>query len=328
MEAGPRVHASLYSPTGETIEHCVKHCFLGRFCLSFFYFFRDPDEEAMKKVLILGAQGMLGHDLLTVFADGNDVVGWDVGNVDITRQGVTRKAIKELSPAVVVNAAGYTDVDGCEKKIHKALAVNGEGSKNVAKGCRDVGAKLVYVSTDYIFDGDRKRPYREDDSPNPLNIYGESKLMGERYIEELLDDYLIVRTQWLYGKHGRNFVETIFTLAHERDCIEVVHDQVGCPTYTVDLSGAIAALVAKDLRGVFNVSNSGSCSWYDFAEEIVRVAGATGVNIIPVSSKDLSRPARRPHYSVFNCQRLRREAGIEMRPWQGALHDYFVHRKG
>ena len=198
----------------------------------------------------------------------------------------------------------------------------------MAKGCRDVGAKLVYISTDYIFDGDRKRPYREDDSPSPLNIYGESKLMGERYIEELLEDYLIVRTQWLYGKHGRNFVETIIMLANERDSIEVVHDQVGCPTYTVDLSGAIAALVAKDLRGVFNVSNTGSCSWYDFALEIVQLAGISGVNIIPVSSKDLNRPARRPRYSVFNCQRLKREAGIEMRPWQKALHDYFLHRKG
>ncbi|OGP53689.1 MAG: dTDP-4-dehydrorhamnose reductase [Deltaproteobacteria bacterium RBG_13_52_11] len=280
----------------------------------------------MKKVLIIGALGMLGHDLLRIFAKGYDVIGLDKENVDITRQGATRKAIKEISPAVVINAAGYTDVDGCEKKMHKAFVINAEGSKNVAKGCRDNGAKLVYISTDYIFDGEKGSPYREDDPANPLNIYGESKLMGERYIEELLDDFLIVRTQWLYGKHGRNFVETILALAAERDIIEVVHDQRGSPTYTTDLSKAIAALVRKDLKGTFHVSNSGSCSWYDFAFEIVRLAGASGVEIVPVSSSSLNRAAKRPLYSVFNRQRLEQEAGIKMRPWQEALQDYFYSR--
>jgi dTDP-4-dehydrorhamnose reductase len=284
------------------------------------------DEEVMKKVLIIGAQGMLGHDLLKVFAKGYEVIGLDKENVDITRQGATRKTIKEISPAVVINAAGYTDVDGCEKKMHKAFVINGEGAKNVAKGCRDNGAKLVYISTDYIFDGEKGSPYREDHPANPLNIYGESKLMGERYIEELLDNFLIVRTQWLYGKHGRNFVETILALASERDSIEVVHDQQGSPTYTADLSKAIAALVRHDLKGTFHVSNSGSCSWYDFALEIIRLAGVSGAEIVPISSADLNRPAKRPLYSVLNCQRLQQEAGIKMRSWQEALQDYFYGR--
>ncbi len=282
----------------------------------------------MKRVLVLGAQGMLGHDLLEVFAGGYDVTGLDIENIDITRQGATRSAIKELLPDVVINAAGYTDVDGCEKKMNKAFAVNGQGSKNVAKSCRDSGSKLIYISTDYIFDGAKGSPYREDDPPNPLSIYGESKLMGERYVEEILDDYLIVRTQWLYGKHGRNFVETILTLAEERDTIEVVHDQMGSPTYTADLSRAIAALVAKDLRGTFHVSNKESCSWYDFALEIVRLSNASEVEIVPISSTALSRPAKRPLYSIFNCQRLEQEADIEMRVWQKALRDYFRHREG
>jgi len=282
----------------------------------------------MQRVLVVGAQGMLGHDLVKVFAKETDVISLDIENVDITRQGATRKIIRELSPAVVVNAAGYTDVDGCEKKINKALAVNGEGAKNVAKSCRDSKAKLIYISTDYIFDGEKGIPYREDDSPNPLSIYGESKLMGERYIEKLLDDYLIVRTQWLYGKYGRNFIETIIALASERDSIEVVHDQLGSPTYTADLSRAIAALVAKDLRGTFHVSNRGSCSWYDLALEIVRLSNASEVEIVPVSSAALNRPAKRPRYSIFNCQKLKQEAGIEMRPWQEALQDYFRCRKG
>jgi dTDP-4-dehydrorhamnose reductase len=281
----------------------------------------------MKKVLIIGAQGMLGHDLRKVFAEGDDVVGLDIEDVDITRQGATRKIIKDISPTMVVNAAGYTDVDGCEKKINKAFAVNGTGSKNVAKACRDNGAKLIYISTDYIFDGEKGNPYREDDSPNPLNIYGESKLTGERYTEELLDDYLIVRTQWLYGQYGRNFVETILALAAERDSIEVVQDQVGSPTYTADLSKAIAALVAKDLRGTFHVSNSGYCSWYDFALEILRIAGVQGVEVVPVSSAAFNRPAKRPLYSIFDQRRLQQE-GIEMRPWQEALQDYFRCRGG
>jgi dTDP-4-dehydrorhamnose reductase len=280
----------------------------------------------MKKVLIVGALGMLGRDLLKVFAKGYEVIGVDKEEIDITRQGATIKIIKEIVPTVVINAAGYTDVDGCEKKMRKAFAVNGEGARNLAKGCRDNGAKLVYISTDYIFDGEKKTPYRESDTPNPLNIYGESKLMGERYVEDLLDNYLIVRTQWLYGRHGRNFVETILALARERDKIEVVHDQKGAPTYTADLSKAIAVLVRKDLRGTFHVSNKGSCSWYDFALEIVRLAGVGGVEIVPVSSTDLNRPAKRPLYSVFNCQRLQQEAGIEMRPWQETLKDYFARR--
>jgi len=280
----------------------------------------------MKKVLVVGALGMLGHDLVKVFARGYEVIGVDKEEIDITRQGATIKMVKEIAPAVVINAAGYTDVDGCEKKMRKAFAVNGEGARNLAKGCRDNGAKLVYISTDYIFDGEKKTPYREGDTPNPLNIYGESKLMGERYIEGLLDNYLIVRTQWLYGQHGRNFVETILALARERDIIEVVHDQKGSPTYTADLSKAIAALVRKDLKGTFHVCNKGSCSWYDFALESLQLAGVSGVKIVPVSSTDLNRPAKRPLYSVFNCQRLQQEAGIEMRPWQEALKDYFSRR--
>ncbi len=280
----------------------------------------------MKRVLVLGAQGMLGHDLMETFGKRCDVIGLDKEDVDITRQEVLRKTIKEISPDVVINAAGYTDVDGCEKRMRKAFAVNGQGGKNVAKGCKYSRAKLVYVSTDYVFDGEKGSLYSEDDLPNPQNIYGESKLMGERYIEDLLDDYLIVRTQWLYGRHGRNFVETILSLAGERDRIEVVNDQVGSPTYTVDLCQSIIALLDRELKGIFHVSNSGLCSWHEFALEIVRLSGIEGVEIAPISSGDLNRPAKRPRYSVFNCQRLRKQAGVEMRPWQQALQDYFHHR--
>ncbi len=286
------------------------------------------DEEAMEKVLVLGAQGMLGHDLLECLGERYEVIGLGREDLDITRKEVTRRVIKEISPDVVINAAGYTDVDGCEKTMRKAFAINGEGAKSVAKGCKYSGAKVVYISTDYIFDGGKWSPYSEDDLPNPQNIYGESKLLGERYIEDLLDDYLIIRTQWLYGRHGDNFVETILALAEENERIEVVNDQIGSPTYTVDLSRSILALISKGLKGIFHISNSGSCSWHEFALEIVRLAGIEGLEIVPISSDALNRLAKRPLYSIFNCQRLQKEAGIEMNPWQEALQDYFNHRKG
>jgi len=282
----------------------------------------------MKRVLILGSRGMLGHDLMRVFGDRYDVIGLDKEEVDITQQQATRDVIRDISPDLVINAAGYTEVDGCEKRVQEAFAVNGEGPRNVANGCRDTGAKLVQISTDYIFDGEQRRPYREDDLPSPKNIYGESKLLGERYVQRSLEHYLIIRTQWLYGKHGRNFVETILALADERDKIEVVNDQLGSPTYTVDLVRAILTLVSNEMKGTFHASNRGCCSWYHFALEVLRLAGKEETEIVPVSSNELNRPASRPSFSVLSCEKLKKEAGIEMRTWQEALWDYFSHRGG
>ena len=285
-------------------------------------------EEAMARVLVLGARGMVGHELLKACRGQYEVFDLGKQDLDITHQEATRRTIETISPHVVINAAAYTDVDGCEKNMQKAFAINGEGTRNVVKGCKYSGAKLVYISTDYIFDGKKRSPYVENDLPNPPNIYGESKLLGESYVERLLDDYLIIRSQWLYGKHGRNFVETILSLAAKNRRIEVVNDQIGCPTYAVDLSMAILALLSKDARGIFHVSNSGSCSWYEFALEIVRLAGMDRVKIVPISSGALNRPAKRPLYSVFDCQNLHKQAGVQMRSWQEALHDYFSHRNG
>ena len=269
---------------------------------------------------------MLGHDLIKTFVKEYEVISLSKKDLDITQKEETRRTIKAISPDIVINAAGFTDVDGCEKKMHKAFAINGEGTKNVAKGCRATGAKLIYISTDYIFDGEKGSPYDETDLPNPQNIYGESKLLGERYIEKLLDDYLIVRTQWLYGKHGRNFVETIIGLAKKTNRIEVVNDQVGSPTYTADLSWTILALLSKDAKGIFHVSNNGFCTWYGFALDIVKLTGMKGVEIVPISSSALNRPARRPPYSVLNCQKLVKEGGIKMRQWKDALQDYFNYK--
>jgi dTDP-4-dehydrorhamnose reductase len=185
---------------------------------------------------------------------------------------------------------------------------------------------MVYISTDYVFDGDKGSPYVEDDHPNPKNIYGESKLLGERYLERLLDDYLIIRTQWLYGDHGKNFPDTILSLAEKTDRIEVVDDQTGCPTSTVDVSRAVCTLCEQDSRGVFHVSSSGACSWYTFALEIIRLADARRVDVVPVPSSEVKRPALRPAFSVLDCGKLEREAKVTMRPWEEELQNYFRRR--
>ncbi len=256
-----------------------------------------------------------------------EVVALGRDELDISLYNNVKKVLKEVSPQVVINAAGYTDVDACERKSRLAFAVNGEGAKNLARATSVLKAKLVYISTDYVFDGKKETPYSEEDQPNPLNVYGESKLMGERYVQKFADDYLIVRTQWLFGPGGRNFVDTILDLSQDRERIEVVDDQVGSPTYTLDLSRAILTLLEKDLWGVFHVSNSGSCSWYEFAKEILAQVGRDTVQLVPISSADLTRPARRPLYSVLSNEKLHKEAGLAMRPWQEALRDY-LREKG
>ncbi|RLA81614.1 MAG: dTDP-4-dehydrorhamnose reductase [Deltaproteobacteria bacterium] len=282
--------------------------------------------EKEGKVLIVGAHGMLGRDLVKVLGETFDVVPLGRDDLDISAYNNVKKVLKEVSPQVVINAAGYTDVDACERKSRLAFTVNGEGAKNLARASSVIKAKLVYISTDYVFDGKKETPYTEQDQPNPLNVYGESKLMGERYVQKFADDYLIVRTQWLFGAGGRNFVDTIIDLARERDRIEVVDDQVGSPTYTLDLSVAIRALLERDLWGVYHVSNSGHCSWYDFAKEILTQLGKDAVELVPISSADLTRPARRPLYSVLSNEKLQRDAGITMRPWQEALKDYLKEK--
>jgi len=283
--------------------------------------------EERGRVLIVGAHGMLGQDLVKVLERSFEVVALGRDELDISLYNNVKKVLKEVSPQVVINAAGYTDVDACERKSRLAFAVNGEGAKNLARATSVLKAKLVYISTDYVFDGKKETPYSEEDQPNPLNVYGESKLMGERYVQKFADDYLIVRTQWLFGPGGRNFVDTILDLSQDRERIEVVDDQVGSPTYTLDLSRAILTLLQKDLWGVFHVSNSGSCSWYEFAKEILAQVGRDTVQLVPISSADLTRPARRPLYSVLSNEKLHKEAGLAMRPWQEALRDY-LREKG
>ncbi len=275
------------------------------------------------RVLILGGRGMLGRDLVPIVSAKNQVLGRDIDDFDIADQERVLQELIALHPQVVINAAGYTDVDGSESRKELAFSVNAEGARNIARGCATIGAKMIHLSTDYVFDGFSRVPYREEDPPHPLNVYGSSKLQGERYIQEILENYLIIRTEWLYGRHGKNFVDTIVGKAMQQKELRVVDDQQGAPTFTKDLSLAIDRLIEIEARGILHITNSGSCTWFQFARQILHEKNSDrAVQIIPISSTELARLARRPAYSLMNCQKYEQLTGSKMRPWQEALKEY------
>ena len=283
----------------------------------------------MRRILVIGAKGMLGRDLVQVLQSSfrnDEVIEWDIEDIDIQEENAIEK-IEKIRAEIVINVAAYTDVDGCELNGERTFAINAEGMKHIALGAQRYGAKVVYLSTDYIFDGKKKEPYLESDSPNPLNIYGRSKWRGEQYVQGLAKDGLIVRTQWLYGRYGNSFVTSILRQAKERGILSIVNDQVGSPTYTVDLSKAISILIRNDARGIFHVANNDLCSWYTFGQAVLELSGLKGVKVIPISSKELGRSALRPSYSVLNTQKFQRETGMTMRPWHEALKDYLKNTK-
>ncbi|RNC67772.1 MAG: dTDP-4-dehydrorhamnose reductase [Desulfuromonadales bacterium] len=273
-------------------------------------------------ILVVGAKGMLGQDLMRVLP--GDVRGVDIEEIDITSPESVRRVLVTLKPRVVVNCAAYTDVDGCESNVALAMAVNGEAVGNLAAVTKEVGALLVQVSTDYVFDGGKGSPCLEDDPVNPLSIYGKSKLLGEEKAREN-PDHLIVRTQWLYGLGGKNFVETMLRLAKEKTELAVVDDQIGAPTWTVDLALAISELLDNGCRGTYHAANDGFCSWFDFAEAIFAEAGIA-MRVRPQTTEELGRPARRPLYSVLNCGKLVHDTGLQLEQWREALKTYLAKR--
>ena len=274
-------------------------------------------------ILVIGARGMLGCDLMEILT--GDVRGVDIDEIDITSLESTRRVLLTLKPRVIVNAAAYTDVDGCESNKELAMQVNGEGVAHLALAALEIGAKLVQISTDYVFDGSKGSPWFEDDPTAPLSSYGESKLAGELNAR-IVPDHLIVRTQWLYGLHGNNFVETMLRLAGERDELAVVDDQIGSPTWTVDLGRAIKALIDAGCRGTYHAANAGFCSWNEFAREIFAEAGCR-VQVKPMTTLELGRPAARPLYSVLDCGKLTSDSGFQPQEWRKALRCYLQLRK-
>lgn len=262
------------------------------------------------KVLIIGAYGMLGHDLQAVFPAATLCGHQDL---DITDEAAVERYIQGAKPGLVINAAAYTDVDGCEENRDLAFAVNGEAPGYIAAACQEVGATLVHYSTDYVFDG-TKTSYVESDETNPINVYGASKLRGEEEIARCMDDYRIVRTSWLFGLHGKNFVDTILSLSVRMDQVRVVDDQVGKPTYTKDLAEKTAEIVGCP-PGIYHLTNDGVCSWYEFASAFID-------NAVPCSSAEFPRKAKRPAYSVLVNTKT-----PPLRHWREALADYLTERR-
>lgn len=268
---------------------------------------------------------MLGRDLMGILPSSfpnDEILGWDIEEIDIQDEEDTVFKIEKLRPDIVINIAAHTNVDGCESDEEKAFAINADGAKHAALAALKCRAKMVYLSTDYVFDGNKREPYLETDPPHPLNVYGRSKLRGEQYVQELLKDGLIIRTQWLYGKYGKNFVASILRQASEKRTLSIVNDQTGSPTYTIDLAKAIVVLIQYGTHGIFHVANSDLCTWYTFGQAILKLSGMDKVRVVPISSKELGLPAIRPSYSVLNCQKLKKETGLSLRPWSEALKDY------
>ncbi len=273
------------------------------------------------RIILTGADGQLGHDLRRTL-DQHDLIPFTLDDLDITDFSSVVKKIEEVGPEIVVNCAAYTDVDGCESNKVLAYQVNAGGPQNLAIACEMAGAALLQVSTDFIFDGSKGSPYQEFDLPNPLSVYGLSKLAGEKYVSSLTNRYYIVRTAWLYGQSGNNFVKSILKIAGEKEKLQIVDDQIGSPTFTYDLAERIADIITSKGYGIYHVVNGGQCSWYDFGKKILEIAGLER-EVEPISSNDLDRPAKRPKYSVLDDLSLRLRGFSSLRSWEAGLVAYF-----
>lgn len=273
------------------------------------------------KIMIIGSEGMLGHDLVDVLSAEHEISTTTIETLDITDIDKTIKTVKKNNPDVLIHAAAFTDVDGSESNPDLAYKVNALGTRNVAVACKEADCAMVYICTDYVFDGTNTTPYYEYDQTKPLGVYGKTKHTGEVYLRDVLNKFYIVRTSWLYGYHGPNFVATMLNLAKKTDSISVVNDQVGSPTYTVDLANAIAQIIKRPAYGIYHVTNSGYCSWYDFAKEIFKQAKIE-VDLKPVSTDEFPRPAPRPKYSVLENYNWKLEGYPKIRNYEDALKDY------
>ena len=275
------------------------------------------------RVTIFGASGLLGRALMREWS-GDEVVGLMSRDADIRDAGQVQSAIQGTRPQWVVLAAAYTDVDGAESNPDRALSVNRDGALNVAQAAKQAGARLLFLSSDYVFDGKKKSLYETGDARNPLGVYARSKAEAETRLLEVLPDVCIARTSWLFGVGGRCFPDTILKLAANRPALDVVDDQRGGPTYCIDLARAIIELCRKNATGIVHATNAGECSWFEFARAIVSEAGLT-TEVRPISTQQMPRPAPRPAYSVLSAKSLK-SWGVQMPTWQDALQRYLKER--
>jgi dTDP-4-dehydrorhamnose reductase len=274
------------------------------------------------KVLVTGSKGMLGVDLTAQLQkEGHNVIGTDIDSLDICDLDAVTRTIKENKPDIIINCAGYTDVDKCETEVYNAYKVNSTGSENLAIASNQFDIPLVCIGSDYIFDGETNKPYIEGDMVNPLNVYGKSKLLGEENVKKHTKKYFILRTQWLYGKHGKNFVKSILTQAEKSGVLTVVNDQFGSPTYTKDLADTICEIIKTSSYGTYHVTNSGICSWYEFTKYIMKLA-KINIEVKPCTSEEFPRPAKRPRYSPLDNLNLRLCNFKALRHYEDALREY------
>ena len=276
------------------------------------------------RIFITGHKGQLGRALYAALAE-HTLTGCDLPELDITDREAIGAAVADFAPDVVIHAAAWTHVDGCARDPERAYRVNALGTQNVALACAEAGAAMVYISTNEVFDGEATEPYREWDPPHPINPYGRSKAAGEWFVRHLLTRFYIVRTAWLYAPGGRNFPHRIIQLADERGALRVVTDEVGNPTYAPDLAKAIATLIRTDAYGVYHLTNTGYCSRYDFAREILRVSGREHVPVEPITLAEFQRASTPPRFAPL-ANTAAAALGITLRPWQEALAEFLKSR--
>lgn len=291
------------------------------------------------KILITGSKGQLGNELKDIINKGYSEIGkvsecinnsqvfdFDVDKLDITDLNSVKNVLNTIKPDVVINCAAATNVDGCESDEDFAFKVNSLGPRNLAMVCEEIGARLVQVSTDYVFSGVGEKPLTEYDLTAPYSVYGKTKLLGENYVREFCSKYYIVRTAWLYGYVGHNFVYTMRRLGKEKDSINVVNDQIGNPTHANDLAYHILKLIETDEYGIYHCTGKGECSWYDFAKMIIELSGEECI-VNPCTSEEYKTPAKRPEYSSLDNMMLRNTVGDEMRNWQDAIKSFIENLK-
>lgn len=274
------------------------------------------------KVLVTGVAGQLGYDVVNELeARGIEAIGVDVQEMDITDAAKVREVITKASPDAVIHCAAYTAVDAAEENEAVCRRVNADGTRNIAEVCRDLDCKMIYISTDYVFNGQGERPWEPEDERGPASVYGQTKYEGELAVQELLQKYFIVRIAWVFGINGKNFVKTMLKLAENHDTLRVVNDQFGSPTYTYDLAKLLVDMVQTDKYGVYHATNEGFCSWYEFACAIFRTAGIP-MTVVPVSTAEYGAKAARPANSRMSKDKLTANGFKRLPPWEDALERY------
>ena len=276
------------------------------------------------RILVTGVKGQLGHDVVNEMKKrGLDPVGVDLEEMDITDKEACAKVITEAKVDAVIHCAAYTAVDAAEDNVELCRKVNSQGTRNIAEVCRDLDIKMMYISTDYVFDGQGTRPWEPDDARNPLNVYGQTKYEGELAVEELVKKFFTVRIAWVFGVNGKNFIKTMLRIGKERGADSVVDDQIGSPTYTYDLARLLVDMIQTEKYGRYHATNEGLCSWYEFACEIFRQAGMDQVKVTPVHTSEYpASKAKRPMNSRMSKEKLT-ENGFERLPeWKDAVGRY------